>query len=42
MRVLGKQLKALSFGSAARMFGARQLLAAQAAEGYLSYDIKQQ
>jgi len=42
MRVLGKQLKGVGFGSSARILGARQLLAAQAAEGYLSYDIKQQ
>lgn len=41
MRVLNKQLKAVGFGSGATILGARQLLAAQADEGYLSYEIKQ-
>lgn len=39
-RVLGKQLKAVGFGSGARILGARQLLAAQADEGYLSWEVK--
>ncbi|WP_374593976.1 trans-acting enoyl reductase family protein [Aquabacterium sp.] len=39
MRVLHKQLKAVGFGSGAAILGARQLLAAQADEGYLSYEI---
>lgn len=42
MRVLNRQLKAVGFGSGARILGARQLLAAQADEGYLSYDIQRQ
>lgn len=41
-RVLARQLKAVGFGSGARILGARRLLAAQADEGYLAYDIKQQ
>lgn len=39
MRVLHRQLKAVGFGSGAAILGARQLLAAQADEGYLSYEI---
>lgn len=41
-RVLGKQLKAVGFGSGARILGARQLLAAQADEGYLSWEVQRQ
>ncbi|HRP22007.1 MAG TPA: DUF5938 domain-containing protein [Alicycliphilus sp.] len=40
MRVLGRQLKAVGFGSGARILGARQLLAAQADEGYLSWEVQ--
>lgn len=39
-RVLSGDFKAVGFGSSAAIFGARQLLAAQADEGYLSYEIK--
>lgn len=42
MRVLNRRLKAVGFGSGAKILGARQLLAAQADEGFLSYDIKRQ
>lgn len=39
-RVLGRQLKAVGFGSGARILGARQLLAAQADEGFLSWEVQ--
>jgi hypothetical protein len=39
-RVLRGQLHAVGFVSPAQAFGARNLLAAQAEEGYLAYDVK--
>ena len=39
-RTLRGQLKAVGFASPARAFGARNLLAAQAEEGYLAYEVK--
>lgn len=42
MRVLAGKHKAVGFGSGSAIFGARQLLAVQAEEGYLSYEITQQ
>ncbi len=39
-RVLRRQLAAVGFASPARAFGARNLLAAQAEEGYLAYEVK--
>lgn len=41
-RVLAGKLKAVGFGSGSAILGARNLLAAQAEEGYLSYEIQQQ
>jgi hypothetical protein len=39
-RVLRGQLSAVGFASPAQAFGARNLLAAQAEEGYLAYEVK--
>jgi hypothetical protein len=39
-RILRGQLHAVGFVSPARAFGARNLLAAQAEEGYLHYEVK--
>lgn len=40
-RVLSRKLRAVGFGAATSILGARNLLAAQAEAGYLSYEIKQ-
>lgn len=39
LAVLTNKIRSVGFGSAAQIIGARKLLAAQADEGYLSYDI---
>jgi short subunit dehydrogenase-like uncharacterized protein len=39
-RILRGQLHAVGFVSPAQAFGARNLLAAQAEEGYLNYEVK--
>lgn len=39
---LAGQLRAVGFASSAKVLGARRLLAAQADEGYLSHEVKQQ